>query len=178
MNPSGGLGAAHAMQDAVALANWIRTLRSPTVRELENVFKEYRTERYPIVKAAFSTSQMFRRNFGKIGFVVDNFSSVMTREFMKRMPMWLYKLISKKICALRYQVSFLPLVEDKGKVKLRYQASLQETLKILKEQEGLTGPEIIARKALERPKNASKVVVKDAPVPLNKASKGAVTNAP
>ncbi|KAF9402223.1 hypothetical protein BGZ94_004997 [Podila epigama] len=163
MNPSGGLGAVHAMQDAVALANWIRTLRSPTVRELKKVFQEYRTERYPIVKDAFSTSQMFRRNFGK------NLSSVMTREFMKRMPFWVYRLISKKICASRYQVSFLPLVEDKGKVKLRYQASLHKTRKILKEQEGLTGPEIIARKPAEPPK-----ILK----PHEKQSKAATDEAP
>ncbi|KAF9417144.1 hypothetical protein BGZ94_010025 [Podila epigama] len=172
MNPSGGIGAVHAMQDAVALANWIRTLRSPTVRELEKVFKEYRTERYPIAKDAFATSQMFRRNFGK------DFSSVMTREFMKRMPFWLYKLIFKKNLAYRYQASFLPLVEDKGKVKPRYQPSLHKTLKILKEQEGLTGPEIIARKAPEPPKKSSKAAVKEAPKSPKKASKVAVKNAP
>ncbi|KAF9400504.1 hypothetical protein BGZ94_005458 [Podila epigama] len=115
---------------------------------------------------------MFRRNFGK------DFSSVMTREFMKRMPFWLYKLIFKKNLAQRYQASFLPLVEDKGKVKPRYQASLHKTLKILREQEGLTGPEIVARKAPERPKNASKVAVKDVLESPKKVSKVAIKNAP
>ncbi|KAF9406180.1 hypothetical protein BGZ94_003215 [Podila epigama] len=154
MNPSGGLGAVHAIQDAVALANWIRTLRSPTVKELGKVFQEYRAERYPLAKDAFATSQMMRRNFGK------NISAAMTREFMKRMPFWMYKMISKKSCVWRYQVSFLPLEEDTGKLKPRYQASLHKTLKILKEQEGLTGPEIIARKPSELSKKSPKVAKK------------------
>ncbi|KAF9427717.1 hypothetical protein BGZ94_004319, partial [Podila epigama] len=65
MNPTGAVGASHAIHDAVSLANWINTLRSPTVNELEKVFKEYRAERYPLVKEAYLTSQLFRRNFGK-----------------------------------------------------------------------------------------------------------------
>ncbi|KAF9403827.1 hypothetical protein BGZ94_004492 [Podila epigama] len=141
MNPSGGVGAAHAIQDAVALANWISTLRKPTMKELETVFEEYRTERYPIAKEAFVICQTLRRNFGK------NMSSVMTRGIIKRMPTWLYRLIVKKAFLARSQVSFLPLVEDTGSSKPRNQPSLQKTLEILKEQQGLTGAEIIARKA-------------------------------
>lgn len=33
---------------------------------LKKIFKEYRAERYPIVKQAFETSQMFSRNIGKV----------------------------------------------------------------------------------------------------------------
>ncbi|KAF9395420.1 hypothetical protein BGZ94_006561 [Podila epigama] len=111
MNPSGGIGAGHAIQDAVALANWINVLREPTVNELEEIFQEYRSERYPIVKEAFAMSQILRRNLGK--------------------------------------VFFLPLVEDKGKSKPRYQASLHKTLKILLEQELLTNLETMAMNASE-----------------------------
>lgn len=66
MNPTGGVGALMAMHDAVALANWISTLRLPTVPQLENVFKEYRAERYPIAKEAFERSQLFTKNLGKV----------------------------------------------------------------------------------------------------------------
>ncbi|KAF9426596.1 hypothetical protein BGZ94_006281 [Podila epigama] len=143
MNPSGGVGAAHAIHDAVALANWISTLRKPTMKELETVFEEYRTERHPVVKEAFAICQMARRNFGK------NMSSVMTRSLLQRIPSWLYRMIVKKTFVARNQVSFLPLVEDTGSSKPCNQPSLQKTLKILKEQEGLTGDEIIARKVPE-----------------------------
>ncbi|KAF9416472.1 hypothetical protein BGZ94_010212 [Podila epigama] len=154
MNPTGGVGAAHAIHDAVALANWITTLRKPTVKELDKVFKEYCAERYPVAKAAYASSQLFRRNFGK------NMTSAMTRAMLKRMPFWMYRLISKKMLSARNQVSFLPLVKDTGKGKPRYQPSLQKTLKILKEQEGLSGAEIIARKAPElRTASASAVAI-------------------
>ncbi|KAF9320283.1 hypothetical protein BG003_006673 [Podila horticola] len=66
MNPSGGVGGTQAIHDAVTLANWLSTLQSGDEDEIENAFKEYRTERYPVAKAAFETSQMFTRNLGKV----------------------------------------------------------------------------------------------------------------
>lgn len=51
---------------------------------------------------------------------------------MKRIPPWLQRKIVIKMTETRPQVSFLPLVEDKGTVKPIYQASLQKTLAILK----------------------------------------------
>ncbi|KAF9367962.1 hypothetical protein CPB97_005111, partial [Podila verticillata] len=65
MNPSGGVAGIHAIHDAVTLANWLSTLRSAGQKEIVKAFKEYRTERYPVAKAAFETSQMFTRNLGK-----------------------------------------------------------------------------------------------------------------
>jgi len=66
MNPSGGVAGTHAIHDAVTLANWLSTFRSAGQRQIEKAFKEYRSERYPIVRAAFETSQMFSLNFGKV----------------------------------------------------------------------------------------------------------------
>lgn len=55
-----------AMHDAVTLANWISTLRLPSVSDLEDVFKEYRSERYSVSKDAFERSQLFTKNLGKV----------------------------------------------------------------------------------------------------------------
>ncbi|KAI9233385.1 MAG: hypothetical protein BYD32DRAFT_454754 [Podila humilis] len=85
MNPTGGLAGIHAIHDAVTLANWLSTLRSAGQKEVEKVFKEYRTERYPVAKVAFETSQMFTHHFGK------NLLSAYIRALMKRLPMWLWK---------------------------------------------------------------------------------------
>lgn len=52
--------------DAVALANWLSTVQLTEQEEIEKVFKEYCTERYPAAKAAFDTSQMFTRKLGKV----------------------------------------------------------------------------------------------------------------
>ncbi|KAF9411467.1 hypothetical protein BGZ94_001344 [Podila epigama] len=65
MNPSGAAGALTAIHDAVTLANWINTLRSPNVEELEQIFQEYYDERHKVAKEAFDTSQMFTKTLGK-----------------------------------------------------------------------------------------------------------------
>lgn len=66
MNPSGGQGAITAIHDAVTLANWLSTFRLTEVEDVEKAFKEYRDERYPVAKAAFESSQMFTKAFGKV----------------------------------------------------------------------------------------------------------------
>ncbi|KAG0349977.1 hypothetical protein BG005_010496 [Podila minutissima] len=128
MNPTGGVGALMAMHDAVALANWISTLRLPSVSDLEDVFKEYRAERHPVAKEAFERSQLFTKNLGK------NMLSLFVRACMKRLPAWLWrKLVIKNIIAARPQASFLPLVNDTAKVKPQPQPSLLKTMALHKE---------------------------------------------
>ncbi|KAF9311536.1 hypothetical protein BG003_007302 [Podila horticola] len=65
MNPAGGMGCITAMHDAVALANWISAIDSPTLPNLKTIFKEYRDERRPIAKAAFESSQFYTKFLGK-----------------------------------------------------------------------------------------------------------------
>ncbi|KAG0097695.1 hypothetical protein BGZ93_002176 [Podila epicladia] len=127
MNPCGAAGAQTAMHDAAALANWICTLRLPTVKDLNKVFKEYRAERYPVAKEAFETSQMFTKMAGK------TMMAVVVRASMKRVPSWLWRRLLIKMSQARPQCSFLPLVEDKGEVKPLHQPSLHKTLAIRKE---------------------------------------------
>lgn len=49
------------MQDAIVLANWINTLNSNEVEDIEKIFKEYKNERYPVAKAAFVNGQMMAK---------------------------------------------------------------------------------------------------------------------
>ncbi|KAF9415806.1 hypothetical protein BGZ94_010394 [Podila epigama] len=132
MNPSGALGAAHAMLDAVTLANWLSTLNDPTVEQMDTVFRHYRNERHPVAKDAFVSSQKFRMTLGK------DLPSKMTRTFMRRMPLWMWRMMYKKIISVRHQASFLPLVEENAKVKASYQPSLHQTLQIHKENDKKT----------------------------------------
>lgn len=66
LNPAGGAGAATTIQDAAALANWICALQSKKASDIEYCFKEYRVERYPIVKAAYEASKIFNHVGGKV----------------------------------------------------------------------------------------------------------------
>lgn len=55
-----------AIHDAVSLANWISTLRSPSNSDLDTIFTEYRAERYPIIMEALQSSVMFGANVGNV----------------------------------------------------------------------------------------------------------------
>ncbi|KAF9370612.1 hypothetical protein CPB97_002612 [Podila verticillata] len=126
--PSSGQGAATAMQDAVTLANWINSLDSWGVYDLNPVFKEYRNERYPIVKGEFETSQGFTSILGK------DLRSVTTRAVLKWLPAWVWERIISSMAVIRPQAAFLPLIEDKPSLKPAHQPSLEKTLVILKKQ--------------------------------------------
>lgn len=54
------------MHDAIALANWICAIPSKEMSDIEEFFKEYRTERFPIAKEIFETSRMFNNIGGRV----------------------------------------------------------------------------------------------------------------
>lgn len=54
------------MHDAVALANWIVSLESPSMVDVNNAFKEYQAERYPIAKEELEQNQGFTNVLGKV----------------------------------------------------------------------------------------------------------------
>ncbi|KAF8929489.1 hypothetical protein BGZ52_002173 [Haplosporangium bisporale] len=66
LNPSGAAGALSAIHDAVALANWICSLESTSLKHVEAIFKEYHAERYPAAKEAFQSSQTLSKFGGKV----------------------------------------------------------------------------------------------------------------
>ncbi|KAF9320542.1 hypothetical protein BG003_005725 [Podila horticola] len=127
LNPAGGAGALSAIHDAIALSNWINTLETKELPDIKQIFTEYYKERYPVVKDNFERSQIFSKLPGK------NLEAKFARATMKRMPKWLLRKIMISMSVSRPQVSFLPLVEDKGQVKALYQASLQKTLAIIEQ---------------------------------------------
>ncbi|KAF9324164.1 hypothetical protein BG006_000810 [Podila minutissima] len=124
LNPAGGAGALSAMHDAIALANWICAVQKTDVPELEKIFREYYVERLPSVQAQFATSNMLKNVGGK------TITAAITRAVFKRSPAWLWRKVMTKRTSERPIVSFLPLVEDQGSVKPKYQPSLHKTLAI------------------------------------------------
>ncbi|KAF9387190.1 hypothetical protein CPB97_002862 [Podila verticillata] len=127
LNPAGGAGALTAIHDAVALANWINTLESPTLSDLDTVFKEYHEERHPVAEELLASSQVLNRVGGKTVF------AVVMRTVIKHVPKWIWRKYMIKISEARPQVSFLPLVDDTGTARPAYQPSLHKTMAILRE---------------------------------------------
>ncbi|KAG0019609.1 hypothetical protein BGZ81_009674 [Podila clonocystis] len=64
-NPAGVAGALTAIEDATALANWIATLESRSVGDLDLIFKEYHAERHPVAKKTYARSQALATILGK-----------------------------------------------------------------------------------------------------------------
>ncbi|KAF9897907.1 hypothetical protein BX616_004780 [Lobosporangium transversale] len=124
LGDASGAGAVNAMHDAVALANWISVLDSPSTKDTERIFKEYRDERYPAVIAAYNAGQTLTKVSGK-GWV-----AWVVRKIAKNMPVWLHNMAAKTVTQHRPQVSFLPLVKDEGASPPKYQPSLVKTLAI------------------------------------------------
>ncbi|KAF9321207.1 hypothetical protein BG003_003031 [Podila horticola] len=122
-----GHGATSAMHDAVALANWIVSLESPSMVDVNNVFKEYQAERYPIAKEEFEQSQVFTNVLGK------GIRSAITRSVLRWLPESVWDGLITKMVLVRPQVSFLPLIEENGTVELAPQPSLTKMLPIIKE---------------------------------------------
>ncbi|KAG0339387.1 hypothetical protein BG000_002248 [Podila horticola] len=136
LNPSGGAGALAAMHDAVALANCICALEPRSLKELEVVFKEYHAERHLAAKELFAFSQFFGKMGGK------SLAGKMIVTATLYMPKWLWSLIIEKAAASRTQASFLPLINDTGRAKPKYQPSLHKTLEIFKKKARQTEGEV------------------------------------
>ncbi|KAG0001402.1 hypothetical protein BGZ80_001503 [Entomortierella chlamydospora] len=121
MNPSGGLGAQTAMSDAVILANYINTLHTVELEDVEKALKTYRNERYPIGKQAVETSAVM------FNIIKQDWRGRMIRYILKYIPRWLWFMIRAQSVRCRPQISFLPLAEDKCQIKAIHQPSLEKT---------------------------------------------------
>jgi len=95
-------------------------LESKDIKDLDMIFEEYQAERHPIAKETFIRSQAFGKILGK------NLQAKVIRTLVKHTPPWMQRKINTKATETRSQVSFLPLVEDRGSVKPIYQLSLKD----------------------------------------------------
>ncbi|KAG9071668.1 hypothetical protein KI688_005881 [Linnemannia hyalina] len=118
-NPAGGVGAANAIHDAIALANGINGLPfHPVADEIEAAFRAYKKERIDWVEKAFDHSKVFRTMAGQ------SVSSKVTRYFVKNTPPWVMHKVERRQNTHRPQAAFLPPAEDKGIVRPAPQPSL------------------------------------------------------
>ncbi|KAG0055384.1 hypothetical protein BGZ83_008776 [Gryganskiella cystojenkinii] len=138
LNPAGGAGALTAMQDALCLANWLNVLPTNTLEDISKIFKEYHSERYPVVMDTYRSSQVFAATGDK------TLKGALVRLFFSWMPEWLWLAILKKMSKSRPQCSFLPAVADKGTVPPSDQPSLIKTNAILEKLRAVAAKETVA----------------------------------
>ncbi|KAG0324090.1 hypothetical protein BG000_002335 [Podila horticola] len=106
-----GDGANVSMQDAIILSNYLFALKDKTAKSLTSAFKGYFEEREPFARAAFETSDRFRKFFRmrRIYAVI--------RLVVAYLPQWVWRRTFDKMYGYRPQVTFLPRVPDRGSVK-------------------------------------------------------------
>ncbi|KAF9203189.1 hypothetical protein BGZ49_006685 [Haplosporangium sp. Z 27] len=122
MHPAAGLGAQSAMCDAVVLANYIEALATVESRDVEKALKDYKDERYEIAKSAVQTSA------DMANIIKQDRDGKVARFIMNHMPKWLWASIRLKLASYRPQISFLPLIEDRCRVKATHQPSLRRVV--------------------------------------------------
>ncbi|KAG0204215.1 hypothetical protein BGX33_008657 [Mortierella sp. NVP41] len=110
VNPSGGLGTLVAIHDAVALANLIYTLPSTSVKDINDMFSKYRSERYPAAMVAFQSSQSLSKTIDR------GLSGVVARFVAKNAPRWIWRQHLVKRSLIRPLAAFLPVTESKGTI--------------------------------------------------------------
>ncbi|KAG0331742.1 hypothetical protein BG004_001524 [Podila humilis] len=152
-NPAGGAGAANAIMDAICLGNWLNVASaSMATREMCIMFHDYQTERYPIAKDAFESSQLFASMQEK------TFKAAVLRYVVRNMPEFFRRKWLSGTMDIRPQLSFLPYAKDGATVPAREQYSLIHTTWIL---EGLA-------------EHDAKAAVRDAKLGTQEATAGLV----
>ncbi|KAF9095609.1 hypothetical protein BGX23_000218 [Mortierella sp. AD031] len=120
-----GDGAINAMQDAAILANCLYDLEDLSSESINNAFRSYKEQRYKQAKRQVANSQLN----AKVSSGQTFKERLIRRIVLHVLPEWVRGLQFVKDAAYRPQVTFLPLVSDKGslaslpqKLSKRYQA--------------------------------------------------------
>ncbi|KAF9551987.1 hypothetical protein EC957_000060 [Mortierella hygrophila] len=107
-----GDGAINAMQDATILANCLYDLEDLSPESILKTFSDYREQRYTHAKKQVANSQLN----AKISSGQTLKEKVIRHVVLNFLPRWVFSLSFVKSAAYRPQVTFLPMVPDKGSV--------------------------------------------------------------
>lgn len=107
------------MHDAVVLANCLYELpKNPSAAQIHKVFQLYKSERYPLAKAAYDSSHRLAAIVGQ------SWYNDVIRALMRRMPKSVFTRSLLVMYSYRPQATFLPYVKDLGQIKPAPQPSL------------------------------------------------------
>ncbi|KAI8603104.1 hypothetical protein EDD21DRAFT_352157 [Dissophora ornata] len=115
--PFAGQGAIQAILDGVSLANALYDMTSNSMTDITKAFKRYSTERLPIARGAVAGS----RSFGKLFNAQGRLSDFIRKISFSRVPPWILKMATDKLHLHRPQLTFMPMVPDRGSAKAHKQ---------------------------------------------------------
>ncbi|KAF9188435.1 hypothetical protein BGZ51_000600 [Haplosporangium sp. Z 767] len=128
--PFTGQGATQAILDGIALANALYDMTSSSIDEVTKAFKKYSNERAPIAKGAVTGS----RSMGKLLNVQGKLLEFVRKISFSHVPTWILKMATDKLHLYRPQLTYLPMVPDRGTAKAHKQDYSSKYLKKLEQE--------------------------------------------
>ncbi|KAG0197696.1 hypothetical protein BGX28_008796 [Mortierella sp. GBA30] len=125
--PFAGQGAIQAILDGVALANALYDMKSNSIDDITKAFKRYSNERMPIARGAVTGSRSMGRLLSVQGKLLDIFRKIS----FSHAPTWILRLATDKLHLHRPQLTYLPMVPDRGTAKANKQEYSPKYLKKL-----------------------------------------------
>ncbi|KAF9192708.1 hypothetical protein BGZ50_008265 [Haplosporangium sp. Z 11] len=111
--PFAGQGAVHAMLDGLCLVNLLHDLTSFTTSDFEHVFQTYHRQRSGAARKAVLGSRLFGHFIDSKGYLARWIRKVS----LNLLPHWCTRTLVDLVMRDRPQLSFLPIVEDRGLCK-------------------------------------------------------------
>ncbi|KAF9917068.1 hypothetical protein FBU30_001027 [Linnemannia zychae] len=115
--PFAGQGATQAILDCISLANALYDMNTISDDDITKAFKRYTRERFPVTKNAVSGSQ----SFGKLLNIKGKLSDFVRTITFNKVPHWLLRMVTDKLHLHRPQLTYLPMVPDRGTAKAHVQ---------------------------------------------------------
>ncbi|KAF9912938.1 hypothetical protein EC991_007552 [Linnemannia zychae] len=114
---AGRQGGIQAILDCISLANALYDMNTVSDDDITKAFKRYTNERYPITKNAVSGSH----SFGKLMNIKGKVSDFVRTITFNKVPPWILRLATDKLHLNRPQLTYLPMVPDRGAAKAHVQ---------------------------------------------------------
>ncbi|KAF9199054.1 hypothetical protein BGZ49_010874 [Haplosporangium sp. Z 27] len=114
LHPSGGLGARIAMEDAIALANCLYFMNDFSEKNIKSAFEDYYSLRYQYAETAFINSS----SSSKILSGQKPSERFFRHLVLNYVPDWLIRWQVYRTTTYRQQITWLPLIKNRGKVPM------------------------------------------------------------
>ncbi|KAF9426576.1 hypothetical protein BGZ76_002699 [Entomortierella beljakovae] len=117
LHPAGGQGASNALLDAIVLANCLYAMKDNSEKSIHAAFKDYYDQRFEFAADAFKYSTNMSNILNGQKFV----QNLMRKVLLNYVPTWVFDQNILHLTSHRPQVSWLPLVKNRGTVKINPQ---------------------------------------------------------
>ncbi|KAF9122974.1 hypothetical protein BGW39_009371 [Mortierella sp. 14UC] len=115
--PFAGQGGVQAILDCISLANALYDMNTVSDDDITKAFKRYTNERYPVTKSAVAGSH----SFGKLMNIKGRVSDFVRTITFNKVPPWILRMATDKLHLHRPQLTYLPMVPDRGTAKAHVQ---------------------------------------------------------